>query len=693
MEFSLPKIGKEAIPMPHFPTIHQAFIFRAYEYVSPERIAKILKTDVENVRQCAKEMGLCECEDEKVWLEKGYITIIRAMWHILPYDQLLELLEMDEGTFSVILREEDFLDVKLKEKPDCAPVRWRELTEEEKAKTAQIKKAMETISFEGVKPFEFNYNVPELKFSGKEYFKSRYIYLFTGLYLHAFDVDSRVYCPDELLESYKKLGINGLWTQAVLYQLTEFPFEPSVSKGYEKRLANLKDFVARCKKYGIKLFLYLNEPRSMPDEFYKKYPQFAGHTHDTGRLCLCTSAKEVRDYLTNNIEWLCRQVPDIGGFFTITRSENPTNCYSHSTPETCTCPRCKNRSVGEVIGEVISCFEEGAHRVSPDIQVIAWDWAWSKKNNSTEEIIDNLPDNVTMLCKSEEGVEFTFGGVTNTVRDYSITKVGPGKIAKTNWQQAKKRGLSLGAKVQVTTSWECSTVPAVPVYPIIEKHIKALRNEGVDTLMLSWTLGGYPSLCLAHAAKYFYENCEMPELSDNVKKACDIISEALYEFPSSLHVEYYGPHNAGPSTLLYDKPTGYEATMTCFAYDDLIKWRDNYPEDVYEEQFTKICSGLEKALLLLENEPENETVIMAKATYYTYKASLNQIQFIRARDKGDIAVMLEKAKSEIEIARSMLELMNKDASIGFEAANHYYYSKGQLAEKILNCEDIIKRYK
>lgn len=33
----------------------------------------------------------------------------------------------------------------------------------------------------------------------------------------------------------------------------------------------------------------------------------------------------------------------------------------------------------------------------------------------------------------------------------------------------------------------------------------------------------------------------------------------------------------------------------------------------------------------------------------------------------------------------MLDQMNKNAAIGYEAANHYYFSKGQIIEKILNC--------
>jgi hypothetical protein len=36
--------------------------------------------------------------------------------------------------------------------------------------------------------------------------------------------------------------------------------------------------------------------------------------------------------------------------------------------------------------------------------------------------------------------------------------------------------------------------------------------------------------------------------------------------------------------------------------------------------------------------------------------------------------------------------MNKNSSLGYEAANHYYFSKGQLAEKIINCHYIIEKF-
>jgi len=48
------------------------------------------------------------------------------------------------------------------------------------------------------------------------------------------------------------------------------------------------------------------------------------------------------------------------------------------------------------------------------------------------------------------------------------------------------------------------------------------------------------------------------------------------------------------------------------------------------------------------------------------------------------------AVEELEVTQKMLGLMNKNAAIGFEAANHYYFSKGELAEKIVNCRYIME---
>jgi hypothetical protein len=688
MEFSLPKIGAPALEMPHFPSKCMAFIFRAYEYIKPEKIAALLKTSVENVRRAAEEMGLdTPCTDER-WMSRGYITIIRRMWHILPYEQLLELVEMDEQTLAVTLREDDFLDIKLGDKPQCDPVRWKEPTQEQHERMQKIGALIRSMPSGGAEAFDFTYEVQPIEFSGKRIFKECIIYPFTGLYQYAFDVDSCVYLPDEVLAAYSKTGVTGIWLQGVLFQLTEFPFAPEISKGHEKRLQRLTELTERCAKFGLKVFLYINEPRTMEDSFFEKYPHLRGHTAKPGKVCLCTSTKEIQDYLTDSIRKICLAAPKIGGFITISRSENPTNCYSHSTRENCQCPRCSKRSEAEVVAENINCIEAGAYSVSPDIKVFAWDWSWDQFHL---EIIQHLNPRVVVQTKAEDGIEYEIGGVKAVVDEYSLSYVGPSDYAKKQWAAAKARGMETSAKVQVNTTWESSTVPALPVYPQIEKQMSQLKELGVNYLMLSWTLGGYPSRNIQHAAKYFYEESRIPELSPAQKDATEFFAQAIQKFPFSVGSLYFGPQNAGPSTLLYEKSTGYRATMTCYSYDEWTRWKSIFPADVYENQYAQLCELWKKGLALLENEPMDETKIMATAGYCLFRSSLNLFRFCRARDAGDRETMVKLARDEIESATQMLEMMNLNPAIGYEAANHYYYSKGCLREKVVNCHYVLSK--
>jgi len=688
MVFSLPKAGKTAIKLSHFPTPHQAFIFRAAEYIPKEKIASVLGTSVQNVERAMREMGLPDYAPEDLWLTKGYITIIRRMWHILPYGQLLSLLDTDESSLAVILREEDFLDVKLGDKPICEPVRWRELTPEESKRTAEIRKIMEGVKLSGVAPFDFSYNVPELSFGGRENFETRMIYAHSGLYQHAFDVDSESFCPDSQLEAYRRLGINGIWTQGVLSSLAYYPFEPSLSKGYEARLERMRAFSERLAKYGIKLYLYINEPRSLPVGSFKKFPELMGHVREKD-ACLCTSAERVRNYLSDSVEAICRAVPDIGGFFTITRSENTTNCYSHSGDAVygkCSCKRCASRSVGEVIGEAVGAVLRGARRVNEKIKVFAWSWQWNEHNR---DIIRHLPKGVILLSQSELDVPYSIGGIRGRVVDYSMSITGPGERAEEEWRLARELGLECAAKVQVNTTWEASTVPALPVSPSVDRHIEKIKEAGVRHLLLSWTLGGYPSHTIAAAARHFYEYCEDGGALSAYRGAEEQFSRAFSEFPFHISTLYRGIQNAGPSNLLFPERTGYAATMTCFAYDDLDAWRSVYPIDVFENQLKRLCEGWEKGLEMLPGDDSSEVKVMAEAAYCLFKSSLNQVKYIRARDGGRKSEAKAAALDELRITERMLSLMNKNAAIGYEAANHYYFSKGQLAEKIINCHYVL----
>lgn len=103
-----------ALAFEHFPSRQQAFVWRNWGMLPVERLAAVLDTSSANVCQLASDMGLAaEPQIDTDWLGKGYVTIIRQNWHLLPYEQLLTLLGWSAEKLDYTLREDDFLYTKL----------------------------------------------------------------------------------------------------------------------------------------------------------------------------------------------------------------------------------------------------------------------------------------------------------------------------------------------------------------------------------------------------------------------------------------------------------------------------------------------------------------------------------------------------------------------------------------------------
>lgn len=687
----------------HFPSRFHAAVFRLWETVDAQRIAAAIGTDVEEVKKAALDMGLPAEQNTEKWSKLGYITIIRNMWHILPYDQLLALLGWSEEQLASTLKEDDFLDVKLgRFKPYCTPVKPEALDETQKIKLSKIK---ETTSkyfgglFEGAKPFDFfKNNKNNYVFNSTD--DLRMIFSYCGLYATALDNDIDLSYPDALLDMYRSVGVNAVWIPAVLYQLVPFPFDESYSKGWQGRISRLGELVKKAAKYGIKVYLYLNEPRCMPQAFFENFPELKGAEFNR-YAAMCTSNPSVMKYLRDAVHKLCEYVPDIGGFFTITCSENLTHCKSKEGISKCC--RCKDVPISELIAQVICAVSEESKKVNPNIRTIAWTWAWDDYMTKEEisRCIDLLPADVIIQCNSEAQKEYTIGGVTGNIRDYSMSIPGPAPLAEYIWNYAKSKGHEVCAKVQVNVTWECSTLPFLPVFDLIREHMKGLRDVGVKHLMLSWTLGGYPSVnlkvatsCLSDSSEEKYTALlqdEFGEYAEAVKKATKMFSDAFREFPFHMDTLYRGPHNGGPSNLLYKEPSGFESTMTCYAFDDLDNWRSIYPKDVYINQLKKLSTGWKKGLEEIENMPECDFKWSAFGGYALFYSSYLQAEFIDKRDSDDKDYLTYLVSEEKKMALLMYDLMQKSNLFGYEAANHYFFNRGMLAEKVLNCEYITEK--
>ncbi len=730
----LPAVSdKSPVPVDHFPDRLHAVVWRNWGLVPTDRLADVLQTSPENIVAMATSMGLPTSVDVPDEMStRGYITIVRRNWHLLPYSQLLQLLQIDENEFAHRLREDDFLLIKLGNlKPKCSPVIYQPPSPAAKARAAEIKAVVQNtfgdlLKIEQEPRFAFIDELSKLESNATQQPPSsgrsqhpRFIYSYFAMFGDPLSDPKLDPFPEGLLARLQQRGVNGVWLHVVLRDLAPPTKEfPEFGAGHRERLENLAKMVARAKRYGIEIYLYMNEPRAMPEEFFTHRERMQG-VRDPGSpvpyYAMCTSNPAVRRWVSDSLAYVFDRVPDLGGVFTITASENLTNCSSKFTHDQC--PRCKDRDASDILVEINTAIANGVHRSSPEAKVIAWDWGWARHGDASDTVA-KLPEDIWLMSVSEWKLPIERGGVKATIGEYSISAVGPGPRALKHWQVAQENDLHTLAKVQFNVTWEMAAVPYVPVMNLIAQHNANLAAAKLDGQMLSWSLGGYPSPNL-ELAKYFAEDPTLTidqaleKLAQSTygdapaaeaKLAWKHFSEGYSEYPYA--GMYTGPQHIGPANLLYAESTGYAPGMVCFPYDNLKRWSAPFPPEVYAQQFEKIATGFERGLTYLEKAaaqaPSEKQAFVrndlsnAQACQLHFQTVPQQVRYILARNQfaaADDEVSRDAAReqiqealdAEIKTAVALYPVVAADSRIGYEASNHYFYVPHDVIEKVINC--------
>ncbi|MBL8213960.1 MAG: hypothetical protein JNK87_24790 [Bryobacterales bacterium] len=561
---------------------------------------------------------------------------------------------------------------------------------------------------------------PSAEVECREVWPTRFLYSYFALYGDPLLEGDAAGLPDGYLDRAAANGMNGVWIQGVLNTLAPSRAFPEFGKGWETRIRNLRELVKRAAGFGVRVYLYLNEPRAMPTAFFAKYPQIRG-TAFQDVYAMCTSAEPVRDWLRESIGNVFREVPELGGVFTITMSENHTNCFSHGgawgdrNPVAKDCPRCSKRSGADVIAEFVQALRDGIRAHSQTAEVLSYDWGWGTP--LATELIPKLPKDTGVISISEWSVPVERGGVKTAVGEYSMSVVGPGPRAGLSWRLAKENGLASIAKTQFNNTWEISAVPYIPVLPLVLEHCENLAKAGIQGVMASWTCGGYPSPNLRAAAAYASEpRASKEEILrreaafiygvanvDAVVRAWKLFSEAFLEFPYGVSI-YVLPLQHGPSNPLRLEPTGRAPGMILFPYDGYQRWRGAYPAEVVRSQMAKLARGWAEGLRVLEAIGANGKearleVAIARTCFTHFESTANQVEFCLLRDERAGASeerrkairkrMLAMAVRERELALRQYAVTKEEPLIGYEASNHYYYTPLDLLEKVLNCEQVM----
>ncbi len=442
---------------------------------------------------------------------------------------------------------------------------------------------------------------------------------------------------------------------------------------------------------------------------------------------MCTSNERVRQWMEDALAHTMRQVPGLGGVFVITASENLTNCWTRGRGSEC--PRCGPRGDEQVMAEVMATIERGVHRGNPDAKVIAWDWGWAGHGRAAG-LVERLPQSVWLMSVSEWSLPIERGGVKSEVGEYSISAVGPGPRALEHWGAAKQAGMKTMAKMQLNTTWEAGSLPYLPVLDLVAEHCRNVAQSGVEGMLFSWSVGGYPSPNLKVAARFGRKPLPtVDEALDELavewfgpagaadgRRAWSAFSRAFLEYPYHINLLYRGPVQLGPANLCYRRATKMQSTMVAFPFDDVEAWRGPYPAEVMAAQFEKVARGWAEGIPQLEQaaakapaekraQADTELTIARAAGLY-FRSTANQIRFTLLRNRladtkqpmaaGERDEQLDNIcrvlTDEIEAARQMYKVAKSNSTIGYETGGQYYFLPLDLVEKVVSCELLREKY-
>jgi hypothetical protein len=722
--FSDLPVGSAAEPLPleHFPSTLHAAVWRNWEVVDSDALARVLDASTDEIEGVARSMGFGgrRTVSERT-RDRLYMTIIRRNWQLLDYEQICELVGWDAVTMDVALREDDFLWAKLGSvKPAADRLRYRTPSAEEEAHAARIARFMAEergLDVDEAEPLfafeERDRSVPAPEV-GDSAIPLRMVYPNSLPYGDPLSGDAVDEVPDSYLREIAASGVNALWLQVVLSQVAPWAHAPELSDGWEHRLERLRRFIDRCEVHGLRVIAYLNEPRALPAPFFTDHPEWEGVRETPSRAeyspdvrALCTSTHVGRAFVVDAVAHLFREVPKLGGVVAITFSENLTNCFSREYAESAQCPRCRERGPAEVNADVYRLIDQGMTLAGSDGALLAY--LWATPDEWLDDLIEGLPERAWATCISEWGTPFRRGSYEGIVNEYSISVVGPSERSTQSWRLAHKRGLRAVAKMQIANSFELYTMPYIPALRLVAEHLHNVVSAGVDGLMLGWTAGGNPSPNLSLVAEFLRDpgvgvDAAMEAVASRrfgadaarVVDAWHALSDAYESFPYDINVCYAAPQSVGPANLLYRDPTGYRPGMITFPYDGLELWRGPYDAVELADLFAELAEKWDHGVALLaqahagsDSAALEDEWRVAAACGVHFRSAANQIRYILARSDG-VAATESLLRDEIACARALRELARRDSRLGFEATAQYMYVDADLLEKILNCRALLE---
>lgn len=506
------------------------------------------------------------------------------------------------------------------------------------------------------------------------------------------DVD---YYPDEYLNRLAHDGTNGLWIYTFFSRLFKTPIFPEYGKDSEKRIAKLRRVAAKCKRYGIKVYVFGVEPLHLSAEAAKDHLDVIGGKTLSGAYTICTHTENGAAYCKEATNQLIKAVPDLGGVIIITYGERATTCASLTNRKSC--ERCSPYSRSELLAYNINIFKQGIREAGSDAEFVSWTYEHRKSSHDEiREYVRKAPSDVALMENFEDAGYTEQLGKTRQAIDYWLSYTGPSQMFLAAAEEAKKYGKKMFAKMQVCCSHELATVPYIPVPGILyDKYMRA-RELGVQGVMQCWYFGNYPSLMSKAAGELSFIDPDTDKAqflrqlagiycgsrASETVAAWDHFEKGYGSYPVNVMFSYYGPMHDGVvwdlaltpkdrslprSWLLFDKPDG-DRISECLWQGHTLDEAITLAKTMYEEW--------KAGLSLFPDCAPGEQSSVAKTLLLLFSSGYNILRFYKLREllldggsdaESVLSQMEEIVDREIENSRQMIPLCQNDPRLGYHS--------------------------
>lgn len=543
------------------------------------------------------------------------------------------------------------------------------------------------------------------------------------------DID---YYPDAYLSRLASEGVNGLWITIAFAELCRTSISQPAAD-HEARLRKLRATVARCARYGIRIWAFAIEPAAWPKDapILQSHPELAGAKMGD-RTCFCPQSETAQRYLYESTFDLFSQVPGLGGLITISHGERPTSCLSSvdsRTNQAIACPRCSKLPHWRALHDTLSPMHAGMKAANPRADLISWlymptpgpcgQWVF--------DCASHMPPGVILQCNFESNVTIHQQGKPRVGGDYWLSTPGPSDDFAKIATIAKAAGTPMSAKLQVACSHEVATVPMVAVPGLIHQKFHAMQALGCQHAMFSWYFGNYPGLMnrAANLAAFntpevdqdtFLAQLARRDWGDDaprVTTAWKKLADAYEHYPLTNLFQYYGPMHTGPLWQLHLEPVLKQLARTWLpdpgeAGDVIGECLGSFTLDEALALCHQLADGWKEGCDLLESllpryqvqADRLSDIHMAMALAIQFDSGRNILAFYQRRQQltrtlgpqrqSVLQDMRQLVQKEIGNSQALAKLCRLEPTLGFHSESEgYQYTAEQLQARAQQLQSLL----